>query len=174
MRCIETSSDNPPIWLPLYALLSSGPPTFEKLLGGRRLRDSFHLSPVQGYRREIMVTAVLMMDSKVARLFFPFSFFDGQYLPSLNTKYLAIDKDMEKRLPQLYYTKMKNCCKQCYILTSASVPSSETQGQIVGARESLNGRKNLARRRKVKNGEKSPWGQCLTRPVPNGRRRSGF
>ena len=29
-------------------------------------------------------------------------------------------------------------------------------------------------RRKVKNGEKSPWGQCLTRPVPNSRRRSGF
>ena len=28
-------------------------------------------------------------------------------------------------------------------------------------------------RRKVKNGEKSPCGQCLTRPVPNGRRRSG-
>ena len=51
--------------------------------------------------------------------------------------------------------------------------SSETQGQIVGARENLNGRKNMARR-KVKNGEKSPWGQCLTRPVPNGRRRSGL
>ena len=33
--------------------------------------------------------------------------------------------------------------------------SSETQGQIVGARESLNGRKNKARR-KVKNGQKSP------------------
>ena len=32
--------------------------------------------------------------------------------------------------------------------------SSETQGQIVGARESLNGRKNKARR-KEKNGEKS-------------------
>ena len=29
-------------------------------------------------------------------------------------------------------------------------------------------------RRKEKNGEKSPWGQCLTRPVPNCRRRSGF
>ena len=29
-------------------------------------------------------------------------------------------------------------------------------------------------RGKVKNGEKNPWGQCLTRPVPNGRRRSGF
>ena len=46
--------------------------------------------------------------------------------------------------------------------------SSETQGQILGARESLYGWKNMARR-KVKNGEKSPWGQCLTRPVPNGR-----
>ena len=28
--------------------------------------------------------------------------------------------------------------------------------------------------RKVKNGEKSSWGQCLTTPVPNGRRRSDF
>ena len=25
-----------------------------------------------------------------------------------------------------------------------------------------------------KYGKKSPWGQCLTRPVPNGRHRSGF
>ena len=32
---------------------------------------------------------------------------------------------------------------------------------------------NMARR-KVKNGEKSPWGQCLIRLVPNGRRRSDF
>ena len=31
-------------------------------------------------------------------------------------------------------------------------PSSETQGNIAGARESLNGRENVARR-KVKNGE---------------------
>ena len=30
------------------------------------------------------------------------------------------------------------------------------------------------RLRKEKNGEKSPWGQCLTRPVLNCRRRSGF
>ena len=51
--------------------------------------------------------------------------------------------------------------------------SSVTQGQIVGARERLNGRKNMARR-KVKKGEKSPWGQCLTRHVPNGLRRSDF
>ena len=50
---------------------------------------------------------------------------------------------------------------------------SETQGPIVEARESLNGRENMARR-KEKNGEKSPWGQWLTRPVPNGRRRSAF
>ena len=46
-------------------------------------------------------------------------------------------------------------------------------GQIVGARGSLNGWKNMVRR-KVKNGKKSPWGQCLTRPVPNGRRSSAF
>ena len=32
---------------------------------------------------------------------------------------------------------------------------------------------NMARR-KVKNGEKSPLGQCLIRLVPNGRRRSDF
>ena len=56
---------------------------------------------------------------------------------------------------------------------SRGFSSLETQGQIVGARESLNGRKNMAQR-KVKNGEKSPWGQCLTRPVPNGCRRSDF
>ena len=51
--------------------------------------------------------------------------------------------------------------------------SSETQGQIVGARESLNARKNMARR-KVKNGEKSPRRQYLTTPVLNGLRLSGF
>ena len=34
--------------------------------------------------------------------------------------------------------------------------SLETQGQILEARESLNGRKNIAQR-KVKNSEKSPW-----------------
>ena len=39
-------------------------------------------------------------------------------------------------------------------------PSSETQGQIVGARESVNGRKNMARR-KVKNGEKIPGDNVL-------------
>ena len=38
--------------------------------------------------------------------------------------------------------------------------SSETQGQIVGARESLNGRKNKVRR-KEKNGEKSSSGRSL-------------
>ena len=52
--------------------------------------------------------------------------------------------------------------------------SSETQGQIVGARESLKGGGGNVARRKVNNGEKSLWGQCLTRPVPNDRRRSGF
>ena len=62
-------------------------------------------------------------------------------------------------------------CLTCTRTFVTDLPSSETQGQIVGARESLNGRKNMAWK-KVKNGEKSPWGQCLTRPVPNDRRRS--
>ena len=60
-----------------------------------------------------------------------------------------------------------------FILVVCTHSSSKTHGQIMGARKSLNRRKNMARR-KVKNGEKSPWGQCLTRPVPNGRRRSAF
>ena len=63
------------------------------------------------------------------------------------------------------------CRKYLFHAWSGPQTSSETQGQIVGARESLNGRKNMARR-KVKIGDKSPWEQGLTRRVPNGRRRS--
>ena len=44
-------------------------------------------------------------------------------------------------------------------------PSSETQGQILGARESLNGRKNKARK-KVNNGEKSSSRRSLLFFVP--------
>ena len=68
---------------------------------------------------------------------------------------------------------MVNSCQGPPPHTVGNHSSSETQGQIVGARESLNGRENMARR-KVKNGEKSPWGQCLTRPVPNSHCRSDF
>ena len=39
---------------------------------------------------------------KVARLDFL-----GGYLPSLSINNVAMSKDMEKRLPQLYYIKMK-------------------------------------------------------------------
>ena len=50
---------------------------------------------------------------------------------------------------------------RCYdnsdVIATLIMTSSETQGQIVGARESLNGRENMARR-KVKNGENSPLG----------------
>ena len=69
--------------------------------------------------------------------------------------------------------KVWDCTSLRFIFFLISTPSSETQGQIVGAMGSLNGRKNMARR-KVKNGAKSPWRQCLTRPVPNGRCHSGF
>ena len=63
-------------------------------------------------------------------------------------------------------------CK-CNVHDRGMTHSSETQGQIMEARENLNGWENMAQR-KVKNGEKSPWGQCLTRPVPNDRRHFGF
>ena len=33
--------------------------------------------------------------------------FLGGYLPSLSINYVAMSKDMRKRLPQLYYIKMK-------------------------------------------------------------------
>ena len=33
--------------------------------------------------------------------------FLGGYLPSLSINYVGVSKDMEKRLPQLYYIKMK-------------------------------------------------------------------
>ena len=39
---------------------------------------------------------------KVARLDFL-----GGYLPRLSINYVGMSKDMEKRLPQLYYIKMK-------------------------------------------------------------------
>ena len=39
---------------------------------------------------------------KVTRLVFWWG-----YLPSLSINYVATSKDMEKRLPQLYYVKMK-------------------------------------------------------------------
>ena len=39
---------------------------------------------------------------KVARLEFL-----GGYLPSLSINYVGMSKDMEKKLPQLYYIKMK-------------------------------------------------------------------
>ena len=33
--------------------------------------------------------------------------FLGRYLPSLSLNYVDMSKDIEKRLPQLYYIKMK-------------------------------------------------------------------
>ena len=52
--------------------------------------------------------------------------------------------------------------------------SSETQGQLVGAGKSLKTGEKKFGRRKVKNEEKSPWGQCFNGPVPNGHASSGF
>ena len=48
--------------------------------------------------------------------------------------------------------------------TATLATSSETQGQIVGARENLNRRKNMAQKKR----------KFLIRPVPNSPRHSGF
>ena len=45
---------------------------------------------------------VISPEIKVARLDFW-----GWYLPSLSLNYVGMSKDIEKRLPQLYYIKMK-------------------------------------------------------------------
>ena len=37
-------------------------------------------------------------------------FFWGGYLPRLGINYVGMSKDMGKRLPQLYYIKMKISC----------------------------------------------------------------
>ena len=41
--------------------------------------------------------------------------FLGGYLPSLSINYVGMSKDMEKKLPQLYYIKMKISCDLGFI-----------------------------------------------------------
>ena len=56
---------------------------------------------------------------------------------------------------------------------SVKCASSETQGQIAEARESQNGRKKMATKNNIV-GREEPWGQVLTRPVPNSTGHSQF
>ena len=77
-----------------------------------------------------------------------------------NRKLIPLISFMEKVLgiSQLkhFSHRSQGSVREIYLTLGDTVkPSSETQGQIVGARESLNGGENMARR-KVKNGEKSP------------------
>ena len=50
------------------------------------------------------ISTLYLVLIKVAWLDF---FWGGGYLPSLSINYVAMSKDMGKRLPQLYYIKMK-------------------------------------------------------------------
>ena len=63
---------------------------------------TLHFKTDHGLRREEKVEFLELKHVKVARL----DFLRG-YLPSLSISYVAMSKDMEKRLPQLYYIKMK-------------------------------------------------------------------
>ena len=90
--------------------------------------------------------------------------------PPVSTQFTALPYHLHWFLKRedIQPTPMQRCVEFISLMSS-----SETQGQIVGVREILNEWENMAWR-KLKNGEKSPWGPCLTRPVPNGRRRSAF
>ena len=77
-----------------------------------------------------------------------------------NRKLIPLTSFMEKVLgisPLKHFSyRSQGSVREIYLTLGDTVkPSSETQGQIVGARESLTGGENMARR-KVKNGEKSP------------------
>ena len=47
--------------------------------------------------------------------------FWGSYLPSLSINYVGMSKDMEKRLPQLYYVKMKISCDLGFIVIGVAM-----------------------------------------------------
>ena len=65
------------------------------------------------------------------------------------------------------FKQKKKKRKKKNITSVISTPSSETQGQLDGAGKKFG-------RRKVKNEEKSPWGQSFNGPVPKRRGSSGF
>ena len=60
---------------------------------------NFYLSPLPGKK---LTPSVKKGNCEVARLDFL-----GGILPSLSINYVAISNDMGKRLPQLYYIKIK-------------------------------------------------------------------
>ena len=74
-------------------------------------------------------------------------------------------------LLSMFVSHLRSAFYIIILLAAHFSTSSETQGRIVGVRKSLNGR---VVRRNIKNEENSLWGQCFTRPVPNGRGHSGF
>ena len=72
------------------------------------------------------------------------------YVNNLCTKSCALDPIPSSVFQRCQY-RLVPIITRIVNLSFQGDPSSETQGQIKGARESLNGRKNMARR-KVKNG----------------------
>ena len=66
----------------------------------------------------------------------------------------------------MYFSLMVHYRQEyCFFSPVHESTSLETQGQIVGARESLNRRKNMAQK-KSKERPEEPLGQCLTRHCP--------
>ena len=141
-----------------YLLVWTGSYCLEGLLWGKSFSHNYHTIGWYTYSADAVHPIHLAFSVSVPVIAHKESYCHG----------LVQDTLAKKRT----YTCLFSYAHSIKYFTGATA-SSETQGQIVGTRESLNGWKNMAQR-KVKNGEKSPWGQCLTRPVPNGRHRSGF
>ena len=64
--------------------------------------DSVELEQVQSHK---LLGVIIDTQLEVARL--DFFLGGGGYLPSLSMNYVSMSKHMGKRLPQLYYIKMK-------------------------------------------------------------------
>ena len=61
-------------------------------------------APEEPYGEDISTETMNIMDAILRWLDWIFL---GRYLPSLSLNYVGMSKDIEKRLPQLYYIKMK-------------------------------------------------------------------
>ena len=133
-----------------YLLVWTGSYCLEGLLWGKSFSHNYHTIGWYTYSADAVHPIHLAFSVSVPVIAHKESYCHG----------LVPDTLAKKRT----YTCLFSYAHSIKYFTGATA-SSETQGQIVGTRESLNGWKNMARR-KVKNGEKSPFGSlnstCLT------------
>ena len=87
--------------------------------------------------------------------------------PICSSRLLRSCFTLSRAYESCFACRISNLIDRCFGLILGD-PGADSGGEGKSKRLEKYGTK------KSKNGEKSPWGQCLTRPVPNGRRQSGF